>query len=115
MKPRCPMLTRRPTTWLLLCLLAWTASGQADERGIRLSDESITKWRFGVTLKAAASPATGIRATLPVPMDWPEQSVKKIDEHKSHNVGGITYSVLDGGVKQMIVTVPRLALGEEAS
>jgi hypothetical protein len=44
------------------------------ERGIRLGEETTAKWRFGVVVKATDS-ATGIRATLPVPMAWPEQSM----------------------------------------
>ncbi len=58
---------------------------------------------------------TGIRAVLPVPMDWPEQTVKTIDEQKSANVNSITFRVLDGGVKQMIVGVARLDAGETAT
>ena len=32
----------------------------------------------------------GIRATLPVPMDWPEQQVKIVREEKSPNIGSVT-------------------------
>ena len=37
---------------------------------------------FGVSVRAAGA-VTGIRATLPVPMDWPEQQVKIVREEKS--------------------------------
>jgi hypothetical protein len=56
-----------------------------------------------------------VKATLPVPMDWPEQTVKVVKEEKSPGVGAVTYRTQTGGVKQMIVTIPRLAAGEEAS
>jgi hypothetical protein len=94
---------------VLICPLA------ADDRGIRLSQHTTSKWRFGVVVKAPQGPVTGIRATLPVPMDWPEQTVKKVSEQKTPNVNAVTYSTLDGGVKQMIVTIPRLSAGGEAS
>jgi hypothetical protein len=47
-------------------------------------------------------------------MDWPEQRVKQLDEQK---MGGarISYRTLDGGVKQMVVSIPKLAAGQEAS
>ena len=47
-------------------------------------------WRFGVVVKAAGGPSAASRATLPVPMDWPEQTVKKVGEEKTPNVGGVT-------------------------
>jgi hypothetical protein len=96
------------------------AGGSADpvfgaDRGIRLEEEKISTWRFGVEVGAPVGAVTGIRATLPVPMDWPEQTVKKLSEERSPRIGNVTYPVLDGGVKQMVVTIPRLAKGEEAS
>jgi transglutaminase-like putative cysteine protease len=48
-------------------------------------------------------------------MDWPEQTVKKINEEKTSNVDSITYRPLEAGVRQMIVTIPRLPAGSEAS
>jgi hypothetical protein len=101
----------------LLCLTligCLVASARAAESGIRLGDATTSHWQFGVVVKAPAG-ATGIRATLPVPMDWPEQQVKAAGEDKSANVGSITFATLDGGVKQMQVNIPRLAAGEEAT
>jgi len=104
------------TIWccgLLLAAMAPTSSTGQD-RGIRLGSESTSVWRFGVVVKASGA-TSGILATLPVPMDWPEQSVKRLSEEKTPSVGQINYKVLDGGVRQMIVAIPRLAAGEEAS
>jgi transglutaminase superfamily protein len=86
-----------------------------DSRGIRLGQTATSQWRFGVVVKATGGPVSGITATLPVPMEWPEQSVKKIGEEKTPNVGAVTYKTLDGGVRQMVVTIPRLGAGAEAS
>lgn len=91
----------------------------ADERGIRLGAESTSQWRFGVVVTATSSPVTGIRATLPVPMDWPEQTVKKISEDKTPGAN-LDYKVLEAapgqpGVRQMIFGIPRLAAGDQAS
>jgi transglutaminase-like putative cysteine protease len=100
----------------MLILLALVAvAARADEPGIRLGEATTSQWRFGVTIRAVGGPASGIRATLPVPMDWPEQQVKIIREEKSPGVGSVTYATLDGGVKQMQVNIPRLAAGGEAS
>jgi hypothetical protein len=90
-------------------------SAADEQRGIRLMDGTTATWRFGVVIKATDGPVTGIRATLPVPMDWPEQTVKQADEEKSSQVESLTFRVLDGGVRQMVVSVPRLGAGETAT
>lgn len=105
---------------LLLFGIALPLAGEGAERGVQLKDESVSQWRFGVTVKAAGGALSGVRATLPVPMDWPEQSVKKISEEKTPNIGSVKYETLDAapkqpGVRQMVVTIPRLAAGEHAS
>ena len=79
-----------------------------------LGDETTAQWRFGVVVNARGGSVSGIQATLPVPTDWPEQAVKIVAEEKSPTVRKIAYRVLDGGVKQMLVTIPRLKAGEEA-
>ncbi len=117
-------MRRRHRPWFsivqLLALLICAATTAEEGRGIRLGEETTSKWRFGVIVKATGGPATGITATLPVPMDWPEQMVKKIGEEKTPQVGAINYRLLEAspkqpGVKQMVVTIPRLAAGDEAS
>lgn len=62
---------------------------------------------------AAGGPVTGIVATLPVPMDWPEQQVKIVGEDISPKVK-VSYKVLDKSVKLMQVNIPKLADGETA-
>ncbi len=109
----------RKLRWLLLlqllAMLSCAAAAADKGRGIRLGEEMTSKWRFGVVVKATGGPVSGIMATLPVPMDWPEQTVKRIGEEKTPQVGSITFDVLDKGVKRMMVKIPRLAAGDEAS
>src|SRR5207253_2003221 len=85
-----------------------------EARGIRLGEQTTSQWRFGVVVRATGA-VRGIHAILPVPMDWPEQSVKAVKEEKTPNVNTITYRPLDGGVMRMNVHIPRLAAGDEAS
>jgi hypothetical protein len=47
-------------------------------------------------------------------MNWPEQEVRIVDEDISRSVSSIDYRVLEDGVKQMQVMIPRLRAGEEA-
>jgi hypothetical protein len=99
----------------LVAILGCLSTLAAADRGVRLTDETTSRWRFGVVVTAGNGAVSGIRATLPVPMDWPEQSVKTIGEDKTPNVESITFKVLDGGVKLMAVSIPRLAPGQEAT
>jgi hypothetical protein len=103
--------------WLLTLAAALPPGGARGEEvaaGVRFAQPTTASWRFGVTVKAPKG-ATGIRATMPVPMDWPEQRVRIVSEQKSEHIGRISYRTLDGRVKQLIVSIPRLAAGDEAS
>lgn len=81
---------------------------------IRWGDVAVSKWKVGVVVKAQ-SDMMGILATTPIFMDWPEQTVKILEEESSPQVKKISYRVLDNGVRQMVVSIPKLEEGEEAS
>ncbi len=77
-------------------------------------DKQLTQqWKVGVEI-TARGPCVGIVATAPVPIDWPEQQVRVVEEDVSPEVGRVAYRVLDNGVKQMLVAVPQLAPGRTA-
>jgi transglutaminase-like putative cysteine protease len=100
----------------VLAAAAFAPAACGDEpRGVAFTDPTTSQWRFGVVVRATGGPVTGILATTPVPMDWPEQTVKFVREQKTPHVSRIGYRTLDGGVRQMLVNIPRLAAGEEAS
>src|SRR4051812_48663444 len=77
---------------------------------VKLGKIATSRWRFGVEVTAEGGPVTGIVATLPVPMDWPEQKVKIVEEDISPRAK-VSYRVVDGAVKQMLVNIPKLADG----
>ena len=101
---------------MLVVLAGFSGASFADDAAsIRLGEAATKQWRFGIVVKAPAGAVTGIVASLPVPMDWPEQTVRVISEDVSPGVQKVSYRTLEGGVKQMIVSIPKLARGEEAS
>jgi hypothetical protein len=88
--------------------------GRAANKGSRLGDEeTVQRWQIGVKIHAVGTCA-GIYATAPVPTNWPEQQVEIVDEDLSPEVRDIRYRVLDNGVKQMVISIPRLAAGRTA-
>jgi len=104
----------RSLTLLVALNLILPVAAADNPAAIRLAEPTTSTWRFGVVISTPEGAASGLVATLPVPMDWPEQQVKLTDEQKSPGAR-VTYRTLDGGVKQMVVSIAKLAAGEEAS
>lgn len=86
----------------------------APQTRLKLGEQTTSQWRFGLVVKAPAGAVNGIVATMAVPSDFPEQKVKIVKEAISANVKKVSYRDL-GGVKQMVVSIPHIAAGEEAS
>lgn len=101
---------------LISILLLSLAAVRAEEAGprLKLGEPMTSQWRFGLIVKAPAGAVNGIVATMAVPSDFPEQKVKIVKEEISPQVGKVTYRDL-GGVKQMVISIPRVASGEEVS
>jgi len=101
----------------LACVLACFAAASTlradDANAIKLGKTTTSRWQFGVEVTASGGPVTGIVATLPVPMDWPEQKVTIIAENVSPKTR-VSYRVIDNAVKQMQVNIAKLADGDTA-
>ena len=87
---------------------------QGDSKGAKLGDSLVQRWRAGVIVTAASGPCQGIVATVPVPIDWPEQQVTLVEEDISPSVR-ISFRMVEGTVKQMLMSIPYLPAGERAS
>lgn len=99
---------------LLRCSIGGAQFGDVQTSGARLGESSTAKWRVGVVVRAAAGPCSGLFATVPVPMDWPEQHVRIVNEEISPSVKRVQYREVGNGVKQMTIQIPRLQAGETA-
>jgi len=85
-----------------------------ESTGVQLGEPLTQRWKVGVIVESGGSSCFGIFGTMPVPTDWPEQSVRIVSEDLSPEVSGIRYRELDNGVKQMLVAIPQLAPGATA-
>lgn len=90
------------------------AQFEPDPDGLKFDKPVVQRWKCGVIVRATGGPVRNVYCTVPIPSDWPEQEVKIIEEDISDNVRSVRYRVLDGGVKQMLVTIPQLAGGDGA-
>ncbi len=75
----------------------------------------VQRWKIGLQFRAKGSSCGNILGTMPVPVDWPEQTVKVIEEKLTPQVTELKYRELEGDVKQMVITIPTLQTGETAS
>lgn len=82
-----------------------------EKYNVQFGRELKRKVQIGVKV-TAGGPCRGMRISLPVPKEWPEQKVRIVDEDISTSVTKVDYRVLEDSVKQMVVTIPRLAAGE---
>lgn len=83
-------------------------------KGARLDRPVTQQMQIGMTISAATGPCIGLLGTAPVPIDWPEQKVLVVDEEVSPYVQDLQYRMVNGTVKQMVVSVPQIPAGEEA-
>ena len=72
------------------------------------------QWRAGLVIQAQNGPCAGIYATVPVPGEWEDQTVRIINEEISPEIGRVRYRTLDHGVKQMMLVISRLNPGQQA-
>ncbi len=101
---------------MLLLALGFAAESIAQEPqnyGPELGDAQTNRYQVGVIVSSNAGPCTGLVATAPVPVDWPEQTVKIIEEDTSPFVQRFGYRMVDT-VKQMLVQIPQLPAGQQA-
>jgi hypothetical protein len=97
-----------------LCLRAeeaGTVENSAAQRGPKLGESDVQKWKFGIIVSASNGTVGRLTGTTTVPMEWPEQSVKVVDQDLSP---GVTVSYRSfGTAKQMVVAIPQVAAGKE--
>lgn len=103
---------------LFVCLLtgvlhAQNAVEEVPENGIQFGKESTTQWRVGVKVTASKGPMKSVTATVPVPVSWPEQTIKLVDKDISRGVRVSNRNL--GGVRQMLVQMPSIPHGKTAA
>ncbi len=99
--------------WLLyLAAGALIAGAQAPRE---LAVEEVTqKWQIGVRVQAAGGAVSGIEASMPFPLEWPEQDVRIVATDRTDNIKRLAYHSLGNGAEQLVVEIGRLQAGESA-
>lgn len=104
------------TALVVLGCLSTSALAQFQEgskKGVQMGAAGVQKWQAGMTVKAVGGPCTGIIGYVPIPREWPEQSVQIANEEVTPNTK-IDYETIEGGAKIMSIKMPRIGPNEEA-
>ena len=101
---------------LVVGLGGWCQRGFGGEGGTSLEIVGSKQyWKIGIVVTAESGPSKGIFASTPIPKQWPEQDVREINREISSEVRRVRSRNLNGGVRQMVIEIPRLRAGQTAS
>lgn len=113
----------RHLTPLLLLLLSLSPSQHAAaqiketteaDSLTRLGKSQVVRYRVGASITAKRGAVQDVQAMVAVPFECAEQEVQIAEEDISPEVDQIDYRLLDGGARQMLITIPFLPAGKEA-
>jgi hypothetical protein len=83
------------------------------DSGVSFTKPVTQNWKVGVIVQATTKSVKNAYVTFPVPMDWPEQSVKIVQEKTPVNVTGIRHRTLNDGVHQVVANIVNIKPGEK--
>lgn len=108
---------------LFLALLLWLSvagvapaqfqEGTGSRKGPQPGTVSTQRWLTGLVVTAEGGTCRNLLGTAPVPIQWPEQEVRTLEEEVSPTAH-VAYQKLEGSVKMMIVKVPTLPGSQQA-
>ena len=80
---------------------------EGDPGGIEMGESQTQKWQVGVNVTALGGPCRGLVGYIPVPVEWPEQIVRVVEEDISPEAR-VSYQTVNNGVKLMVVRIGNL-------
>ena len=110
------LITFCTLTLVLSCPLAAWAQFKEDgavQGGAKQGAAQTHKWKAGIIVAATGGACRSIVGYVPVPMEWPEQTVKIAQQEVSPGVK-VSYQTLDETAKIMVVHMQWIAAGEQA-
>lgn len=88
-----------------------TTSSTAQGGGVTFSNPVKSRWQVGVQIAGRAS-IKNLIVTIPIPNDWPEQTVTLDEESLPTGINKVDYRVLEQNLKQLVVKASRLPAKE---
>lgn len=91
-----------------------SAPNNASPYEMSYGEPKTVKYQIGTKIKTGSSAFARVKVILPVPGEWPEQTVSVSDESIYEKAKGIEYRILDGGIRQMMVVIPSVPANTSA-
>lgn len=82
---------------------------------LELADPRTYRLRVVVKITAQEAEVDNLVATCPIPMEWPEQKVRLLEEKREPSTARVSEQVLPGQAAILKFQVPHIAKGKEAS
>ena len=82
------------------------------EGGISFGDPSVVNWRVGFVMVTGSSSVRDVVCRIPVPTQWPEQTVTVHEEELPSEITGVSWEDL-GNIKFMKFRISNVAAGEK--
>ena len=111
--------------FVVVCVSALTSRAvaqiktESEDSYLRFGETQIIRYQVGATIDARKGPVQKVLAMVAVPFDCPEQDVELVNEDISQHVSEIDYRYLNkfsgGGARQLLISIPYLPGGEQAS
>jgi hypothetical protein len=116
-------MRRRSAIALLLLVFAPAIPAHADDdastekpaardAGPKLGEATVQKWKFGMIVSANGGPIAHVNCSATVPIPWPEQTLKLVEQDLSPGVT-VKYNSYGTG-KQMVANFARVAPDKDA-
>lgn len=111
------LLSQKPvfplSVWVACLLLpvrceAIDDTQQTPVAGVTFSNPVENRMQVGVRMAAKDASAFNMLVTLPVPADWPEQTVTLVNEEVPPDINRVSYRELNSGVKQLVFNVTKM-------
>ena len=107
------------TSLIAFVALATPLAAQIDEgapsaQGVRLGEPRVARYRVGARVSASRGPCRNVLVMVAVPFPCDEQQVEIVEEDISPSVASVTYRDLNGGARQMLISIPSLARNQQA-
>ena len=99
--------------WFGVVASASAQFAEGDSEGGGLGPSRVQRLRVGITVQAVGGTCNGIVGHTVIPIEWPEQQVKIVDEEITPNVR-LRYVPLGKSAKMMEIKVSTLRAGDEA-
>ena len=90
----------------------WAQFKDGEAGGAKIGVSQVRKWQAGVIVTAVGGPCKALVGYVPVPSEWPEQTVKVVEQDVSPGAK-ISYQMVDEGARVMVVNIAMVQANEQ--